>query len=60
MLSLSRARGFETYVAHGRRFRRWLPTVRKVGVYAVIALIVPGGSLMALFFWVFRRRQSRR
>jgi hypothetical protein len=33
---------------------------RKFGVYALIALLVPGGSLMALLLWTYRRLQSRR
>jgi hypothetical protein len=31
-------------------------SMRKLGGYAAVALIVPGGSLIALFLWAFQRR----
>jgi hypothetical protein len=34
-----------------------MPRVPKLGVYAAIALFVPGGSLMAFFLWVYHRRK---
>jgi hypothetical protein len=58
MPSFSSTRGLERPVADRRHFGRWMPLVRKFGVYAVIALVVPGGSLMAPFLWAFRRRQK--
>ena len=35
-----------------------LPTdsMRKLGAYVAVALIVPGGSLIALFVWAARNR----
>jgi hypothetical protein len=59
---------------HGHRFGRWMPIVGKLGAYAaavparlrnlapyaVIALVVPGGSLMAAMLWRYRRRQHVR
>jgi hypothetical protein len=30
--------------------------MRELGPYAVVALIVPGGCLIALAFWAFRHR----
>jgi hypothetical protein len=30
--------------------------MRKLGGYAAVALIVPGGSLIALFLWAFQQR----
>jgi hypothetical protein len=30
--------------------------MREMGRYAVVALIVPGGCLIALAFWAFRHR----
>jgi hypothetical protein len=30
--------------------------MRDLGPYAVVALIVPGGCLIALVFWAFRHR----
>ena len=35
---------------------RLLNTVRELGPYAALALILPGGSLIALAAWVWRRR----
>ncbi len=37
--------------------RRVAP-VRELGLYAVIALIVPGGSLIALGAWALRHREA--
>lgn len=34
---------------------RLVSPMRKVGMFAAIALIVPGGSLIALSLWTFRR-----
>lgn len=31
-------------------------SMRKLGGYAAVALIVPGGSLIALFLWAFQQR----
>ena len=31
---------------------------RELGLYAAVALIVPGGSLIALALWIFRNRES--
>lgn len=59
MLPFSSTRGLERPLADRRRFGRWMPMVRKFGVYAVIALVVPGGSLMAPFLWAYRRRQRQ-
>jgi hypothetical protein len=33
-------------------------SMRELGAYAVVALIVPGGSLIALSLWAFRHRGS--
>jgi hypothetical protein len=32
--------------------------VRNLAPYAAIALVVPGGSLIALLLWFYRRRQK--
>jgi hypothetical protein len=32
-------------------------SLRELGPYAAIALIIPGGSLIALSAWAFRRRR---
>ena len=32
--------------------------VRELGLYALIALIVPGGSLIALGAWALRHREA--
>ncbi len=31
---------------------------RELGVYAAIALLIPGGSLIALCVWVLRHREA--
>ena len=31
-------------------------SMRKLGGYAAVALLVPGGSLIALFLWAFQQR----
>jgi hypothetical protein len=43
--------------------REWIESVlpmsgsmRKLGAYAAVALIVPGGTLIALFVWAFQQR----
>jgi hypothetical protein len=54
MRSFSSTRGRERPVADRRPFGRWMQMVRKFGVYAVIALVVPGGSLMAPALWAYR------
>jgi hypothetical protein len=35
-----------------------LARLRKLGLYAAVAVIVPGGSLIALSLWIFRRFAS--
>jgi len=59
-------------VRNGRRFRRWTPMARKLSAYAgaavaklralapyaLIVLVVPGGSLMALLLWFYRRQKK--
>ena len=56
----------------GRRIERWTPASRKLftwatpvvaifkelAPYAAIELLLPGGSLMALTLWFYRRRKS--
>ena len=53
------------------RFARWMPAPRSLGgyaiavagrlrdlaPYAVMELILPGGSLMAVLLWLYRRRK---
>ncbi len=59
-------------VRNGRGYWRWTPLVRKLGAsaaavalklkdlapYAVVAFVVPGGALMALLLWFYRRRKG--
>jgi len=61
-------------VQNGRGYWRWTPLVRKLGAnvaavalkrkelvpYAVTALVVPGGSLIAPLLWLYRRRKNLR
>ena len=56
MPPFSSTRQLERPGADRRGFGRWMPLVRKFGVYAVIALVVPGGSLMAPFLWAYRKK----
>jgi hypothetical protein len=37
---------------------RVLVLVRSVGPYAVIVLLLPGGSMVALLYWWYRQRVS--
>ena len=34
--------------------------LKDLAPYAVIALVVPGGALMALLLWLYRRQKRRR
>ena len=40
------------------RFARLPALLRDVGPFAAIELLLPGGSLIALLFWLLRRRAS--
>ena len=46
----------------GVRFAGWLArglaALRQLGPYAAIELILPGGSLIALLLWLYRRHKS--
>ena len=35
--------------------RRWWPTA---GTYVIVELVLPGGTLLALLLYLYRRRQS--
>jgi len=39
---------------------RVLASVRSLGPYAAIELLLPGGSMVALLYWWYRQRVSRR
>lgn len=50
-----------------RKRARWAPWIalavtglKEVGPYVVIEIILPGGTLIALLLWLYRRRQSAR
>jgi len=72
MLALSTLNG--GLVRNGRRYWRWTPMVRKLGAsatavalklkdlapYAVTALVVPGGALITILLWLYRRQKRRR
>ena len=38
---------------------RSVALLRRLGPYAAIELLLPGGSVLALLLWLYRRRQSR-
>lgn len=40
----------------GSRMNRLLDIVRELGPYTALALVLPGGSLIAIAAWAFRRR----
>jgi len=42
--------------ARGSRMSRLATRLRELGPYTAIALIIPGGSLIALAAWTFRHR----
>lgn len=48
----------------GVRFATWLArglaALRQLGPYAAIELILPGGSLIALVLWLYRRHKNSR
>lgn len=39
---------------------RGVALVRSLGPYAAIELLLPGGSLLAVLLWLYRRRQKTR
>ena len=39
--------------------RRATYAVRQLGPYAAIELILPGGSVLALLLWLYRRNRTR-
>ncbi len=41
-------------------FRRTTAALREVAPYAALELLLPGGSLMALALWLYRRRRGQR
>jgi hypothetical protein len=61
-------------IRNGRRYGRWTPTVRKLGGYAAVvalkirdlapsalmALVVPVGSMTAPLLWFYRRQKKDR
>ena len=56
MIAARQAKPFETWA-------RWLARcavgLRDAAPYAAIEIILPGGSLMALILWLYRRRKAR-
>ena len=41
-------------------FRRATAALQQVAPYAALELLLPGGSLMALALWLYRRRRDQR
>ena len=39
---------------------RAIPQLKELAPYAALELVLPGGSLMAILLWLYRRGQSRR
>lgn len=46
-----------THVAFADRLARGIAFVRAIGPYAAIEIILPGGTLLALLLWLYRRYQ---
>jgi len=46
-----------THVGFADRLARGIGFVRAIGPYAAIEIILPGGTLLALLFWLYRRYQ---
>jgi hypothetical protein len=40
--------------------RRAVQLVRQLGPYAAIELLLPGGTLLAILLWLYRRHQAAR
>jgi len=38
-------------------FKKGLAAVRELGPYAAIELLVPGGSVIAVLMWLYRRHK---
>ena len=45
------------HVRFADRLARGIGFVRAIGPYAAIEIILPGGTLLALLFWLYRRYQ---
>ena len=64
-LSIFRRRAVRRFVRWTIGLRNWRPSaavvmvrLKAVAPYALIELILPGGSVMALLLWLYRRRKS--
>lgn len=40
-------------------FQKGLVGLRELGPYAVVELILPGGTVIAVLLWLYRRHQRR-
>jgi len=47
-------------VAHTPWIRRLTGILRRLGPYAAIEIVLPGGSLVVLLLWLFRERKDVR
>jgi hypothetical protein len=56
MLRFARTVGRTSRLNVASRMSRLVSAVRELGPYAAVALILPGGSLIALAAWAFRGR----
>jgi len=54
--TVGRTSEFNVTRLRGRIVNRLADSMRELGPYAAIALILPGGSLIALGAWAFRHR----
>ena len=47
-----------TAVTHTPWTRRLTGVLRRLGPYAAIEMVLPGGSLVVLLLWLFRQRKD--
>lgn len=65
-LSIFKARAIRCAARWTLGLRNWRPSaavvilrLKALAPYALIELILPGGSVMALLLWLYRRRKNR-
>jgi hypothetical protein len=64
-LSILKARAIRCAARWTQGLRNWCPSaavaivrLKAVAPYALMELVLPGGSVMALMLWLYRRRKS--
>jgi hypothetical protein len=57
---VSAAAGEKSSIGVRGWMERAIAQLKEFAPYAVLELVLPGGSLMAILLWLYRRGQSRR